>query len=75
MGPRGALLVVRVLVAGLVLPRLALACPMCAAGAQHETRVLWLVGALLVLPFAVGAMVFWNARRLLRGENERDVPR
>jgi hypothetical protein len=51
-------------------PRMAAACPACAAGAGHDSRVLWLVGGLLLLPFLVAAGVLLGARGLLKRADE-----
>jgi hypothetical protein len=47
----------------LLLPRLAAACPMCASQHPGGTARLALLGAMLLLPFAVAFVVFRALRR------------
>ena len=61
--------------AGAILaPALALACPYCAT--QSETGSSWKValGALILLPFAVAAVIISIIRSAARDEQERPAP-
>ena len=56
----------------LLLPATAAACPACAREGSPEV-VAWLIGAMVVAPLCLGAVIFRTARRLER-EDDRGAP-